>query len=88
MLTTLLEVSEDGQATIAVPVRGVIAWWIAMESLNFAEQLMTTRRDSWPTSFYVLACDFESSTDDSDRNQELPEKISMWDNDSSSDERY
>ena len=46
MVTTLLEVSEDGQATIAVPVRGVIAWWIAMESLNFAEQLMTTRRDS------------------------------------------
>ena len=46
MLTTLLEVSEDGLATDAVPVLGVIAWWIAMESLNFAEQLMTTRRDS------------------------------------------
>ena len=46
MLTTLLEVSEDGQATNAVPVRGVIALWIALESLNFAEQLMTTRHDS------------------------------------------
>ena len=35
MLTTLLEVSEDGQATIAVPVLGVIAWWIAVESFEF-----------------------------------------------------
>ena len=33
-------------------------------------------------------CDFESSTDDSDRNQEPPEKISRWDTDSSSVERF
>ena len=47
MLTTLLEVLEDGLAASAAPVLGVIAWWIAGESLSFAEQLMmTTRRDS------------------------------------------
>ena len=46
MLTTLLEVWEDGLATSAMPVLRVIAWWIAVESLSFAEQLMTTRRDS------------------------------------------
>ena len=56
MLTTLLQLSEDGQATNAVPVRGVIAWWIAMESLNFAEQLMTTRRDSWPGHKLLRSC--------------------------------
>ena len=38
------------------------------------------------TSFYGLACDFEPSTDDSDSNQEPPEKTPWWDNDSSSDE--
>ena len=46
MLTTLLEMSEDGLATSAGPVLGVIAEWIAGESLSFAEQLMTTRRNS------------------------------------------
>ena len=46
MLTSLLEVSEDGLAASAVPVLGVIVWWIAGESLSFAEQLMTTRRYS------------------------------------------
>ena len=40
------------------------------------------------TSFYSLACDFESSTDDSDSNQEALEKTPWWDNDSSRDERF
>ena len=40
------------------------------------------------TSFYGLDCDFKSPTDDSDSNQEPPEKIPLWDNDSSSDERF
>ena len=89
MLTSLLEVSEDGLAASAVPVLG----WLCGGSQGKVWVL----RSSWwqldvihdqETSFYVLACDFESSTDDSDSNQEPPEKTSWWDNDSSSDERY